>query len=803
MRVPYNWLREYVPVELDPEELADRMTMAGIAVEELDDPGAPYRDLCVGEVCDLQPHLQTENLLICRVRLAGGEITVVTAARNLNVGDKVPVALSGVRLPGGTVIEEADFQGVVSQGMLCSEEELGLSRGSEGIMVLPPEIALKDDLAAILGLDSPVLVLELTPNRADCYGMLGVAREVAALTGCRLCPPELNVLEDTARKIGEFIEVELCDPELCPRYTGRVFFDLQVQESPLWLKTRLLAAGIRPVNNVVDLTNYVMWEMNQPLHAFDLDRLTGKKILVRRAERGEPLTTLDETERVLTTEDLVIADAEKAQGIAGVMGGRASEVSAQTRTVFLEAAYFSPVNTRRTAQNLAISSEAAVRFGKGLDPEGPPASLNRMAHLLEKIGAGRTAAGIIDKYPKPVPAGKVRLRTDRVNKLLGLELESGYMEEILRRLNFGISKEKEGIFQVGVPSYRQDIENEADLAEEIARIHGYDKIPPTYPAAKRPGALTPRQQFEGRIRNLMQGHGFSEIVTYSFHGERVFDRINLPDDDPLRRAVRLKIPLSEESSLMRTTLLGSMLEVLSYNTKRKEDNLSLYELARVYLPAADGETLPREDLHLAGGLMGRMNGEGWNQPATQADFYDGKGVLEALLTEVKAEEWAFQRGEHPALHPGRTAFLTVQGRRAGVVGEVHPEVRETFGLSFPAVLFEVDMECIWAAVGKGIIQVKPLPKFPPVLRDIALVLPAEIPVNEVMRLLSVTGGNILEKAELFDVYSGGSIPKDRRSLAFSLIFRLPERTLQDDEVNEVLEQIITRLAAEFNAEVRS
>ena len=802
MRVPYNWLREYVPVELDPQELADKMTMAGIPVEELDDPGAPYQGLRVGEVCDPQPHPQAGRLLVCRVRLSNGEITVVTAARNLKAGDKVPVALPGVRLPNGVVIAEVDFQGVVSQGMLCSEEELGLSRKAEGIMVLPPGTALTGNLPAILGLDSPVLVLELTPNRADCYGMLGVAREVAALTGCRLNLPELTVVEETGREIKDFVDVELHNPELCPRYTGRVFFDLQVGESPLWLKTRLLAAGMRPVNNVVDLTNYVMWELNQPLHAFDLDRMTGKKILVRRAWEGERLVTLDGEERILTTGDLVIADAEKAQGLAGVMGGEASEVSPQTRRVFLESAYFSPVNTRRTAQRLNLQSEAALRFGKGLDPEGPPTALDRMAHLLAEIGAGRIAAGIIDKYPRPVPARKVRLRTERINSLLGLDLEAGYMEEILRRLNFGISKEKEGVFQIGVPSYRQDIENEADLAEEVARLHGYDKIPPAYPAAKRPGALTPRQLWEKEIRDLMRGYGFSEVVTYSFHGEKTFDRLNLPAGDPLRNAVRLMIPLSEEGSLMRTTLLGGILEVLSYNAKRKIDNLSIFELSRVYLPAGDEDSLPREDLHLAGGLMGMINEKGWNQPARQADFYDGKGVLEALLTELKVKEWRFERGEHPTLHPGRTAFLTVQGERAGMAGEIRPEVKEAFDLNGPVILFELDIEKIWPAVARDIIQVKPLPKFPPVLRDIALVLPANIPVAEVMRLVQATGGEILEKVELFDVYSGGAIPKDRRSLAFSLVFRRPERTLQDDEVNEVLEQILARLAAEYDAEIR-
>src|SRR5690554_4095050 len=407
MRISYNWLREYVAVELDAAELVEKLTMAGIAVEELVDPGAPYRRLRVGEVAELRPHPETEKLLVGCVRLAGGEITVITAARNLRTGDKVPVALAGTRLLDGRLIEETVFQGIVSQGMLCSEEELGLSRKSDGIMVLPSKTPLESDFANILELNEPVLVLELTPNRADCYGILGVAREVAALTGCRLNPPELDVLEETKEKVDDFISVELRDPDLCPRYTGRVFFDVQVGESPLWLKTRLLAAGMRPVNNVVDLTNYVMWELNQPLHAFDLDRLEGPKIIVRRARPGETLVTLDEVERKLEPDQLVIADAEKAQGIAGVMGGGSSEVTANTRRVFLEAAYFSPVSIRRTAQAQAIRSEAALRFGKGIDPEGVKAGLNRAAFLLNKLGIGKVCQGMIDYYPVPVPAKKI------------------------------------------------------------------------------------------------------------------------------------------------------------------------------------------------------------------------------------------------------------------------------------------------------------------------------------------------------------------------------------------------------------
>ncbi len=802
MRVPYNWLREYVPVELEPEELAEKLTMAGIAVEELVDPGAPYRSLRVGEVTELKPHPETEKLLVCRVRLSDGEITVITAARNLRTGDKVPVALAGTRLPDGRLIEETVFKGVLSQGMLCSEEELGLSRQAGGIMVLPAQTRLEDDFIEILELNAPVLVLELTPNRADCYGMLGVAREVAALTGCPLNPPALEVREESKEKMEDFISVELQDPDLCPRYMGRVFFDLEVGESPLWLKTRLLAAGMRPVNNVVDLTNYVMWELNQPLHAFDLDRLAGPKIIVRRARPGETLVTLDDVERKLEPDQLVIADAEKAQGIAGVMGGGSSEVTANTRRVFLEAAYFSPVSIRRTAQAQAIRSEAALRFGKGIDPEGVKAGLNRAAFLLNKLGIGKVCQGMIDYYPVPVPAKKISLRPDKINSLLGTALDPGYIKEILRRLQFGIEEAPENRVTVTVPSYRRDIEYEADLAEEVARIHGYDKIPTTYPAAKRPGALTPRQQFEKKLRILMQGYGLSEVVTYSFHGEKVFDRLNLSGAHPLRNTVRLKVPLSEEYSMMRTTLLGGILDVLSYNAKRRQDDLSIYELARVYLPSGEEKQLPGENLHLAGGLMGRAAERGWNQPDAPVDFYDGKGLVESLLTDLRIPGAVWRRDEHPALHPGRTACLELNGRKAGVVGEVHPDVKERYDLASPVVLFELDVEALWTAAEKETINVKPLPKYPPVLRDLAVVAPEQVRVEEIVCLLVETGGEVLEKVDLFDVYSGGQIPPGHRSLAFSLVFRMMDRTLQDEEVNEKLEEMIAKLATEFKAVVR-
>lgn len=799
MRVSYNWLREYVPLELSPTELAEKLTMAGIAVEEVEDFGAAYRNLRVGQILEIKAHPRADNLLICRVRLSDGEVMVITAAKNLKPGDKVPVILPGQRLPNGKLIQETEFRGVLSQGMLCSEEELGLARESEGIMVLEKDTALDSDLAKLLGFDDMVLVLELTPNRADCYGMLGVAREAAAISGQKVKYPDLTLTEEEV-SIEDCISVVVEDPELCPRYAGRVFFDVKVGESPRWLKTRLLAAGMRPINNVVDLTNYVMLELNQPLHAFDLDRLKENQIVVRRAKKGEVITTLDGVERVLDDENLLIADAEQGQCIAGVMGGCISEVSPDTRRVFLEAAHFSAVSIRRTSQKFALRSEAALRFGKGIDPAGVVTALDRTAHLLLKLGIGKVASGVIDYNPNPVKPRKVRFRPERINALLGTELSPEYIRETLNRLTFTI-EEEDGQPKVKVPSYRPDIENEADLAEEVARIYGYNRIPTTYPAAESVGILTPRQRFEARVKETLQGFGLTEVMTYSFHGRKVFDRLNLPQNHMLRNAVEMKAPLSEEGSLMRTTLLAGTLETLSYNAKRNREDLYLYELARVYRPTGK-DTLPDEPLYLAGALMGRAYERGWNQPARAVDFYDGKGMIEALLRDLQVSEGRFVKGSHPTLHPGRTAVLEINGKAAGVVGEVHPQVRKEYDLAAPAVLFELNMETLWSATNRSIITVRPLPKFPPVLRDLAVVLREEIPVAEILKLFREVGGEWLETVELFDVYQGEKIPAGLRSLAFSLTFRLEERTLQDEEVNTKMNTIIEELERRFDASIR-
>lgn len=804
MRVSYKWLREYVPVEQSPEELADLLTMAGLEVDNIIDLGASYRGLSLGQVISLKPHPRADQLSVCGIRLPDGEVTVITAATNLKVGDIVPLVLPGSTLPDGKVIQPTEFQGIVSQGMLCSEEELGLARKSEGIMVLPPDTDIKADLPSILGLDDHVLVLELTPNRADCYGMLNVAREVAALTGTQVKLPVSTVQEELEQSIHDLVTVEVVDPDLAPRYAGRVLLNVKVGESPLWLKTRLLAAGMRPINNLVDLTNYVMLEFNQPLHAFDLNLMKDRKIVVRSAREHELIQTLDGEERKLKRGQLVIADAERPQCIAGVMGAFDSEVTAATDSIFLESAYFSPVSIRRTAQELAIRSEAAIRFGKGLDPETVPTALDRVASLVQQLKVAQVAKGVIDQNSRPTVARKIWFRPERINALLGTQLESAYMTEIFQRLNFQTEADTAaGKTYLVPPSYRLDIENEADLAEEVARIYGYNNIPAAYPAAQIIGRLTPEQEFSAQIRNILLGLGLSEIITYSFHGEKMFDRLNIPEGHQLRQSVKMMIPLSEEGSLMRTTLLPGVLESLSYNASRNHHDLQVFEMAHVYQPKADTGELPNEPLHLAGGLSGRVYEPGWNQNNREVDFYDGKGLLETLLAHLRVEGISFRRGEHPTMHPGRTAVLEVAGRQVGFVGEIHPTVKKEFDLTAPVILFELNLEVLWSAVDKEIIRVMPLPKFPPVLRDLAFILPENIKAQAVTALFREFGGEKLEAVSLFDVYQGEHIPNGYRSLAFSLTFRIPDRTLQDEEVNTIMEAIVKAATERFGAQLRS
>lgn len=798
MRVPLSWLREYVEFDLAPEELAARLTMAGLSVEAIEDLAAPLRGIVVGKVLRLGRHPGAERLFVAETDWGEGPRTLVTAATNLREGDLVPVAPVGVTLPGGMAIEAAVFAGVVSEGMLCSAAELGLEKQSDGILVFEGDWTPGTPAAEALGMAELVLEIELTPNRADCLGLVGVARETAAVAGGRLRLPPVEPRAE-GPDVESLAGVEVLAPDLCPRYCGKVAIDVRVAPSPGWMQQRLRAAGVRPINNIVDVTNYVMLEMNQPLHAFDLDRLSGRRLIIRTARPGERLRTLDGTERELPGGALVIADPAGAVAVAGVMGGAESEVTGATTRVFLEGACFAPAGIRRTARALAMRTEASLRFERGVDAASTKAALDRAARLLEEIGAGRVARGTIDAAARSFEPRTIGFSPARLNGLLGTSLTPEEIGGYLNRLGFETAAATGGMTAV-VPTYRQDVEGVADLAEEVARLHGYDRIPYAYPPSVQVGQRTPAQAFGFRVRRLLRGLGQTEVMTYSFCAAGAEARLRPSAESGAGDPLRILAPLSEDWAVMRTTLLGGILDALAVNTRKGREDAAIFEMARVYLPTP-GEELPREPLHLAGGLMGGTPPRSWLEKPRPYDFYDLKGLLEDLLAGLGVEA-VFAPAEHAAFHPGRCASLAAAGGEPfGIMGEAHPKIAAAYGLRGRIQLYELDLHALHrAAINE--LQAKPLPRYPAIQRDLAVVIPADYALPDLERALLGLGGDLLTGVELFDVYVGAQVGEGRKSMAFSLTFRAEDRTLTDTEVNLAMTRIVDGLKERCGAVLR-
>jgi phenylalanyl-tRNA synthetase beta chain len=799
VRVSLNWLKEFVDIQIPAHELADRLTLAGIAVDRVDEPGKDVSGVITGRVSAVLPHPNADRLVITRVDTGTEELQIVTGATNFNAGDVVPVAPVGATLAGGVVIRRAKLRGVESEGMLCAADELGMGDDHEGIVILPPDTPVGIDARPVLGLDDQVLELDLTPNRGDCLSVRGVAREVAALLKLPLKTPE-PVFPELAEGAADLIRVTIEDPTLCGRYVARLLVDVKVGPSPFWLQRRLLVAGMRPINCIVDVTNYVMLEWGQPQHAFDYDAVRDGHIIVRNARPGEKLVTLDGQERALAPDMLLIADPERAIGIAGVMGGLNSEVTAGTSRVLLESAYFNPVSIRRTARSLGLYSEASARFEKGVDPEECLRAADRAVELMCRIGAGRVAAGVVDVYPKPYTAKTIVLRPERVEKILGVPVPTGEMVDILERLGFA-PRGAAGSFVVSVPSHRFDVFREIDLIEEVARLYGYDQVPHTLPfGVTTAGVRTPAQKLEASIKRTLTACGLTEVITYTFMNPKVFDRLGFPEDAAVRRTVTLKNPLSEDQAVMRTLLYPCLLDVLERNYQRRNTDVALFEIGRVYLPRQD-ELLPEERGTLAMALMGRTP-SGWCHKDQPLDFFYLKGVLETLARSIGLGPLTFvPEINEPAFHPGRTARVLAAGTDLGVLGEIHPEVLESYHLPERVVVAEIDLERV-AALEKQEIRFSPLPRFPAVERDLAFVISKDYPAGEVADVIRQAAGGLLRELRLFDVYEGRQIPDGYRSLAFSLRFQADDRTLTDEEVNGYLEAVVRRLEQAFSAVLR-
>ncbi|MDR3592892.1 MAG: phenylalanine--tRNA ligase subunit beta [Negativicutes bacterium] len=808
MRASVKWLKDYVEFSQTPEKLADMLTMAGVPVENIDYLGQGIENVVTGRIVELTPHPNADKLQVCKMDIAGLTVTVVTGATNVRSGDIVPVALVGAKLPTGLEIQAADFRGVQSQGMLCSAEELNMDNkivppeAREGIYILPADTPVGVDIRQALGLDDVVLEFELTPNRADCFSIIGLAREVAVLTGGTMRKPMLNLREQGGEKAAGLASVTIQEPNLCARFTARIFNNVKVGPSPRWLQQRIQAAGMRPINNVVDVTNFVMMEMGQPLHAYDYNLLSRHSIIVRKANPGERITTLDGVKRELTPDMLVIADAVQAVGLAGVMGGLATEVTGGTKNVLLEAATFNGASIRRTSRALGLRSEASSRYERGIDTANIIRAQDRAAELLEGMGACQVHPGVIDAYPVFHLPKQVTFTPAAINAYLGIDLPKAKMVDILKRLEFDVEQQADKILAT-VPTWRGDVTGPADISEEIARIHGYDYIPSTTPYGRvSRGGQRYVQTLADHVRDVLTGLGFSEINSFSFTHPAVFDKLGIPADSKLRQAVPVLNPITDEFPLLRTNLLGGVLQTVISNLAQRNDDIAIYELGAVYHPRSLPVTeLPDEPMMLCGALTGKRYGLAWNQSREALDFYDAKGAVEELLEKLGFSGYEVVTGEYLAMHPGKCALFMKDGELVAAVGEVHPKVLDAFGLTRKVCLFEIpvaQLEKHAALIGKY----RPLPRFPAIVRDLAVILPETVPATAATEAIRQSGGELLTDLRLFDVYTGEPVPAGFRSLAFSLIFRAADRTLTDEEVEEYHQQILRHLEATLSAKLR-
>lgn len=794
MLVSLSWLKEFVDIDEDAKTIAEGLTMSGSKVEGIKSYGEEISNVVVGQIVSLEKHPNADKLWVGIVDIGSEKLQIVTGAENIKVGDYIPVALHGATLPGGVKIKRSKLRGVESEGMMCSAEELGLDESllpeyqRNGIFILPP-LPLGMDINEALQLKDDVLEFEITPNRPDCLSVVGIARETAATFRKSFRMPEIRVTEVEEPNPAR---VTIEAPDLCYRYVARVVKNVKIGPSPIWMQVRLLKAGIRPINNVVDVTNYVMLELGQPLHAFDLDKVKNKHIIVRRARDGEKLVTLDGKERILDSSMLVIADEEKAIGLAGVMGGENTEITDSTVNILIESANFKGSNIRHTSKKLGLRSEASARFEKGLDPEITVLACERAAQLMEKYCGGEVLKGIVDEYPKPMERTVLTVRPDRINKFLGTNLATSEMIEILRSLEFEVVEKGEEL-EIKVPHFRKDVTMEADIAEEIARLYGYNNIEDSLMknAQTTLGSLTKEQQLEEKAREVLLACGLNEIVTMSFMGERDLDRINVPKDSVLRKAVKIINPLGEEQSLMRTTLLPFMLNVAYTNYSRKVGEFRAFEISRVFLPKElPLKELPEEVKTISLGMYGK-----------EVDFYTIKGVIEELLEVMGIVDVEYVRAEEPSYHPGRSAKILFKEEVLGVFGEVHPDVLENYDLPVRVYAGELNLDKIikFANVDK---KYTPLPKYPAVERDIAVVIDEDLFVAEVEKVIKETGRGFVEKTALFDVYKGPNIPEGKKSVAFSIWYRSYEKTLTDEEVNEVHARIVKALEEKLGAKLR-
>ena len=793
MNLSMKWLRDYVQTgDMSPRAYCEGMTMSGSKVEGYEIEGQEIQNVVVGQVTAMERHPDSDHMWICQVNLGDETVQIVTGAQNVSTGDFVPVAKHKSVLPGGHKITKGKLRGVESNGMLCSLGELGLTAHDfpyaieDGIFILGEDCdrTLGLDIQTAIGLDDTTVEFEITSNRPDCFSVLGLARETAATFDLPM-KTHIPQVKGQEGDVHDYLQVEVKNGELCPRYMARVVKNVRIAPSPRWMRERLRACGVRPINNIVDITNFVMLEYGQPMHAFDLKYVDGAHIIVRNAAPGEQITTLDGVERKLSPEMLVIADQKNPTAIAGVMGGEYSEIQPDTVTIAFESACFKGSSVRTTAKKVGLRTEASGRYEKGLDPATCEAAVNRACELVELLDAGEVVGGTIDIDNASHQRRRIPFTAEWVNRFLGINLAEEEMARMLQKLEIPVENG-----EAVAPTWRPDLESKADIAEEIARMYGYDKIPTTALRGTCEGVVTPRQKFDRKMEQTLLGLGMSEIYTFTFISPKLYDKIKMPADSPLRQSVTIQNPLGEDTSILRTTALPSMLQVLATNYNNRNPEAALYEVAQEFLPT-QADQLPEEK---PGVILGAY-GEGW-------DFYALKGRVEALLEKLGVHEVEYRPCTHnPAYHPGRCAAIVVGEETIGGIGEIHPEVCENFEIGTKVYAAQLDGNALFRLHSEEK-SYTPMPRFPASTRDLAVICDEALPVAEIEKAIRRHVGKLLEKVQLFDVYRGAQIPAGKKSVAYALILRAADRTLTVEECDKAMAQALEGLK-EVGAEIRS
>lgn len=798
MRLSLNWLKDYVDIPVGVDELAERLTMLGLEIEAIERPGAEITKVYTGKILSIEPHPDAEKLVVCKTDVGQGEpLQIVCGAKNMKAGNIVPTAIVGATLPGGFEIGRRKMRGIESQGMMCSARELNLGDDHSGLLILPSDTAIGQDAIQLLGLDDVVMEIEITPNRGDWASMIGIARELASAFGTELRFPEIRLAESDP-EAASLSSVQIYDDSLCPRYIGRVLSDIKIGPSPEWMCRRLMAAGQRPINNIVDITNYVLFETGHPLHAFDYDLLKENRIVVRTPKPGETITSIDGEVRQLTPDMLVIADAENPVAIAGIMGGHDSEVGDTTKRVFLESAYFKPSSVRRTARTLAMQTEASMRFQRGADIDMALFALNRAAMLMQELAGAKIARGVLDEYPRKHAAKEITLRYQRSNLLLGTKTEPEEQRKILTGLGFELLESGDGSCKVRVPTWRHDASQEADLIEEIARLHGYDKIETTLPTIRQTEVvLAPKDAPVRALRKFLVSQGLTEFFNWTFSCPEDVKSSGL-DGDYLNM-VTLQNPLSEKQATMRSSLIPGLIATASRNVRHGQTDVLGFELGPVFVPVP-AEDLPDENMRLGIVVSGFSGQKHWSVPQRAVDFYDLKGYCEAAL-EFLGVTCTFEAAEFAPLQTGQCGKIMMGETLLGYLGQVRESILKAYDVEQPLYLLELDLEPLFAVI-RETPQFASIPTFPPSCRDMALVVDASVPAGALREVAAQTGGKLLKAVDIFDVYTGKQVPEGKKSVALGLVFQSDERTLKDEDTQKAWDRILNKLKAAFQVELR-